>query len=157
MKKKMLVLAAALTIVAGGFTASRLFAADEGAPGPWQGKIFQRIAEKLNLTADQRTQIRGILAGERGNLQPILSELHAARVSLRESIRASTANEAAVRAASAKVAAAEADLAVERMKLYGKIAPILTDEQLNQLAAFEERTDDLVEQAIARIGEGPEN
>jgi hypothetical protein len=43
------------------------------------------------------------------------------------------------------------------MKLYGKIAPILTDEQLNQLAAFEERTDDLVDQAIARIGEGPEN
>lgn len=157
MKKKMLILMAAFAIVAGGLTTTRLLAADDGSSSQWHGKIFERIANELNLTPDQRSQIRSILADEKGNLQPLLSQLHATRVNLRDSIRASDASEASVRTASARVAAAEADLAVERMKLYGKISPILTDAQRQKIAAFEERGDDRVDQAIAHIGEGPAN
>jgi hypothetical protein len=39
------------------------------------------------------------------------------------------------------------------MKIYGKIAPILTDEQRRQIADFEQRTDDVVDGVIARVGE----
>jgi hypothetical protein len=51
----------------------------------------------------------------------------------------------------------EADLAVERMKLYGKIAPILTDQQRRKIADFEQRFDNVVGGAIARMDERSDN
>ena len=154
MKNKILIFTLAAALAAGGFTATKLFAADNAAAAPARGRILQRIADKLNLTGDQRTQIKSVLAGEKNTLAPLLGQLHDTRKNLRAAIRAGDANETSVRAASAKVAAAEADLAVERLKLYGKIAPILTDAQRQQLAGLQQRADEFVDNVIARIGSG---
>ena len=54
---------------------------------------------------------------------------------------------------SAKVAAVEADIAVERMKLAGRISPILTADQKEKIKAFEAKIDDLVDTLINRVGE----
>jgi hypothetical protein len=43
-------------------------------------------------------------------------------------------------------------LAVERAKLYGKISPVLTSEQLAKLDELQQRRDDLVDGAIAGFG-----
>ena len=51
------------------------------------------------------------------------------------------------------MAAVEADLAVEQLKLHGKVSPILTDEQRKVLAEIEARLDDFVTDAIGRLGE----
>jgi Spy/CpxP family protein refolding chaperone len=48
-------------------------------------------------------------------------------------------------------------LAVERLKLYGKIAPILTAEQRQQISEFEQRADEFVDNAIDRIGDALAN
>jgi Spy/CpxP family protein refolding chaperone len=154
MKNKILICTLAAALAAGGFIATRTYAADSTAAAPAHGRFLQRLADKLNLTADQRTQIKAVLVADKDTLAPLLSSLHEARVGLRTSIRASDATEASVRAASAKVAAAEADLAVERMKLYAKIAPILTDAQRQQLAGLEQRADEFVDNVITRIGSG---
>jgi Spy/CpxP family protein refolding chaperone len=144
-------LAAALNI--GGWTATPSLAADGAAPASPRGRIFQRIAEKLNLTDGQKAQIKTVLSSEKDALVPLLGQMHDARKALRSAIHASDANETSVRAAAARVAAVEGDLAVERMKIYGKIAPILTDEQRQKIADFEQRADNLVDDVIARIGE----
>jgi len=60
-----------------------------------------------------------------------------------------------VRAASAQVAAMEADLAVERMKIYGKIAPVLTNEQRQQISEFRQRADNFTDRAITHAAEAP--
>ena len=125
-----LTLAAALNL--GGPTTTPSLAADTSAPA--HGRFFQRIAQRLNLTDDQKAQIKTVLRSEKDTRRPLLEQLHSSRQNLRAAIRASDANETTVRAEAAKVAAAEADLAVERMKIYGKIAPILTDEQRRQIA-----------------------
>jgi Spy/CpxP family protein refolding chaperone len=143
-------LAAVLNL--GGLTTTTSLAADTNAPG--HGRFFQRIAERLNLTDEQKAQIKTILRSERDTLKPLLGQLHAARQNLRTSIQANGTNETAVRAASARVAAVEADLAVERMKIFGKIAPILTDEQRLQISEFQQNADDFVDRAIARAGDG---
>ena len=83
----------------------------------------------------------------------LLSQLHEARVGLREAIQAADANETTVRAASAKVASVEADLAVERLKLYGRISPILTAEQRDQVMEFQTKLDDFVDNIIRHLGE----
>ena len=156
MKSKIHICSLAAALVAGGLIVTKSAAADSSiAVAHGRGGLLQRIADKLNLTADQRTQIKAILAEDKDTLAPLLSAVHDARKSLREAIRANGATEASVRAASAKVASAEADLAVERMKLYGKIAPILTDAQRQQLADLQQHADDLVDGVIARVGSGP--
>jgi len=153
---KLLIFATAGAIIAGGLTAAKLFAADNStaAAMPLRGQILRRIAQKLNLTDDQKSQIKTILAGEKDTLKTLLAQLHDARKNLRATIQAPDANEASVRAASAKVAAVEADLAVERMKIFAKIAPVLTDEQRRQISDLEQRADDFADSAIARIGDG---
>jgi hypothetical protein len=40
------------------------------------------------------------------------------------------------------------------MKLYGKIAPILTDTQGRQLAGLRERADEFIDRVVWRLGSG---
>jgi Spy/CpxP family protein refolding chaperone len=150
--KRLLAIATAGAVFAGGWMTIRALAADNASPAPFRQRL-QRIADQLNLTPDQRAQIKGVLSGERETLQPLLARLQGARENLRAAIQAGNANETSVRAASATVAATEADLAVERMKIFGKIAPILTDEQRRQLSNIEQRADESADNAIARPGE----
>ena len=124
---------------------------------PARGHLRERIAEKakekLGLTDEQLTKIRAELKGEKDSVRDLVSKLHEARVQLRSSIQATDATEASVRAASSKVAAVEADLAVERLKLYCRISPILTDEQKEKVKQFQSRIDDFLDNAINRMGE----
>jgi len=155
-KNKILTIATTAAIFMCGLTSTTL-AADSPTQAPLRGQLLRRIAEKLNLTADQKAQIKSVLSGEKDTLAPLLGQLHEARTNLRAAIRAGDANETTVRAASAKVASVEADLAVERMKLYGKIAPILTEAQRQQLSEMQQRADEFVDNVIARVGSGLDN
>jgi len=155
MKHTIFICTLAASLAAGGIIATKTFAADNAATMPAHGGILKRIADKLNLTTDQRAQIKAVLVADKDTLAVRLGAVHEARKNLRTAIRASDANEASVRAASAQVAAAEADFAVERMKLYGKIAPILTEAQREQLADLQSRADEFVDNVLARLGSGP--
>ena len=156
---KLLTIATAAAIIAGGLTSAPAQDTNDSAAGtrPGRGQILQRIAKKLNLTDDQKSQIKAVWGGEKDTLKSLFGQLHDARKNLRAAIHAAGAKEADVRAASAKTASVEADLAVERMKLYGKIAPILTDQQRRKIADFEPRFDNVVGGAIARLDERSDN
>lgn len=152
MKIKYLIMTLAAAVAVGGFTIynAQAFERDHGR---LRGPILQRVAEKLNLSEEQRAQIKTELWAEKDTLKNLFARLHKARKGLREAIHASAATEASVRAAAAKVAAVEADLAVERLKLHGKISPILTDEQRAMAAEMEKRLDEFVDGVISRIGD----
>lgn len=109
--------------------------------------------QRLGLTSEQKASIKEILKAERGNLERLLTQMHEARAGLRNAIHASGATEASVRQASAKVAAVEADLAVERLSLYGKISPLLTTEQRDKLAQLQAKLDERWEDAMDRWSE----
>jgi len=119
----------------------------------FHGHLLERAKEKLGLSDEQLAKIKAELGSEKDTLHALISALHTARVGLREAIQAPDANETSVRAASAKVSVAEADLAVERLKLYGKISPILTEEQREEVKVFQGKIDDFFDTAINRIGE----
>jgi len=152
MKTKSLIVTLAAALAVGGFI-YQANAFERPGPGRTRGAFLQRAAEKLDLTETQKAQIKAELKAEKDTLKQLLAHLHDARQELRDTIRASNATEASVRAASAKVADVQADLAVERLKLHGKIAPILTEEQKARIAEFEARVDDFVTDALERIGE----
>jgi Spy/CpxP family protein refolding chaperone len=151
---KILILTMAAALVVGGLTITHAYA--QGASenqGAFRGRFLHRIKEKLNLTPDQVTQIKTVLKADKENLTAIASKMHAARLGLRQAIRAPGATEANVRAASAQVATVEADMAVERMKLFAQISPILTQAQKDKLAEMEQHLDEFVDSAIARAGQ----
>lgn len=156
---RLLTLATAAAIIAGGLTSAPAQSTTDSATGtrPGHGQILQRIARKLNLTDDQKSQLKTVWDGEKDTVKSLIGQWHDARKNLRAAIHAGDANESTVRAAAAKVAVVEADLAVERMKLYGKIAPILTGEQRRKIAGFEQRVDDRISSAIARLGDGSDH
>ena len=146
----MVTMAAALIL--GGVTDTQA-AGSAHRPGAFRGHFIERARERLGLTDEQVTQIRAVLKSEKDSLTTLLERLHDARIGLREAIRAQNATEASVRAASARVAAVQADLAVERLRIFARISPILTDEQRARLAEIEQRMDGLVDTAIGRACE----
>jgi Spy/CpxP family protein refolding chaperone len=122
------------------------------APRLGHGLFMGRLRSQLGLTHEQVTTIKGDLAADRTTLTTLLTALHDARISLRETIRKPGATEEDIRAASARVASVEADFAVERAKLYGKISPVLTPDQLAKMDELQQRADDMVDGAIAGFG-----
>ena len=120
--------------------------------GPPNGKLRERIKQKLNLTDDQVAQIKSQLKFEKDNLKSLLTRLHDTRIQLSAEIQKPDASETSVREAAARLSAVESDLAVERLKLYSKINPILTADQRAKLAQFEVGIDQFFERAISRMG-----
>jgi Spy/CpxP family protein refolding chaperone len=148
---------AAAGIAAGGIVVVRARAAE----GAQLGAVLEtggarglsgRVAQELDLTKDERKQIRSVLASDRDKIVTLVTAVHDARINLRQTIRTAGVTEIQVRDASAKVASAESDLAVERSVLYGKISPILTAEQLTKLSDLQERADEAVDGAIGVLG-----
>jgi Spy/CpxP family protein refolding chaperone len=149
LKSAALALAAALAI--GGGFAPNSRAAESTADGPFSGQLGERIKEKLDLSDDQLAQIKNQFKSEKDNLTTLLTRLHAAHTQLRAAIHKADATETSVRAAAAQLSAVEADLAVERLKLYGKISPVLTADQREKLAGVEAGIDQFIERVINRI------
>lgn len=128
-----------------------------GGGSGFHGMLAQRIAEKLNLNDDQITEIKKVRNQEKDYVLAKLSDLHKARMDMRGVIQQSNGkvDEKAVRAASAKVAAVEADLAVERAKIYAKISPILTPEQHGKVMDFQKRADENIDWFLKNVGTHP--
>lgn len=151
MKKKTLLtlLAATLITVSGILYAN----AAPSAGGPHgRPQIWQRIISELDLSKEQIEKIKAELRSEKENVAPLLTRLHETRKELRGTIQ-SDGDEKAIRAAHAKVADVEADLAVQRAKIRARIVPHLTEEQLQKMKAMEEKLDEVAIQAIRNLGQ----
>jgi Spy/CpxP family protein refolding chaperone len=152
MKRKILMLTLAALLGAGGLFVVNVQAQAAGARRA-PGALLQRAKERLGLTDDQAAQIRAVLKEERQTLADLARTLHDGHVKLRAAIQKDDATEADIRAAAADLARAQADMAVERHRLFGKIKPILTPGQLDKLAKVQEKIDDLVDGAIGKFAE----
>src|ERR1041384_3006782 len=144
--------AAALLLTLGSFNTLHTTAAERpAAERTGRGQMLEKIREKLQLNDEQVSQIKAELAVEKETLKGLVVRLHQARVGLREAIGSKNASEASVRVAAAKISAVQSDLAVERFKLYGRIHPILTEEQREKVKQFESQLDELIQGALNRL------
>lgn len=140
-------------LAAGGLSLTMAHARAQDAGGHVvRGRFLAKAKEKLGLSDEQVAQIKAVLGADKDKLTGELTAFHEARIALRETIQKPGVSDDDVRAASAKVAAAEADLAVERSHLYGKISPVLSADQLAKVNEFQERVDDFVDGAIVGFG-----
>lgn len=101
-------------------------------PGPERGA---RLAEALDLTAEQQEQMRAIAQKYRGGaLGDHARDLRQARAQLRTAIHDMKASDAQVQEASRLVASHQAFVAVERHRMAIEMDRILTDEQRTKAA-----------------------
>lgn len=121
--------------------------------GPFRGQLLERAKEKLNLADDQVAKIKDAINAEKEPMKNLTLRLYVARRDLGDAISAPNATEASVRAASAKVAAVESDLAVERMKLRARINPILTNDQRQKLKELQSKLDEFVDSLVSHLGD----
>ena len=161
MKTTFLVGSLAVALLAGGLTVLYTHAADTSNSDTSTtdtqrprhgGKLLARAKSTLGITDEQAAQIKAQFKSEKKNITSLLTRLHDSRIDLRNAIQSADASEATVRAASAKLATVESDMAVERLKLHSKIAPLLTSDQQKKLQDMEASADQFVDLVINRIG-----
>lgn len=87
----------------------------------------------LDLSDDQRAQLRKIRDSHQSEFKAVGEKLRAARDGMRTLIEADAINEQAIRSKSAEVAAAEADFAILNAKVRAESMQILTAEQQTKL------------------------
>jgi len=113
-------------------------------------RLIASFVERLDLTAGQRAQIRAVLQDHQDELASLAQREAATRLVLFQAIHQPDVNEPSVRLAHRAVAAADSDLAVERAAICAEIAPILSDGQKAEVAAFTERVRALVRTELDR-------
>jgi len=103
-----------------------------GRMGPGGGPMgmpggLGRGLRALDLSPDQRAQVRTILDGHKAGFQPLRERMRAAREGMRALVEADKAQE---------VAAVEADLAILGAKVRGEVFAMLTPEQQEKAKAL---------------------
>ena len=94
------------------------------------------VAARLELSAEQRQQVAGLLTEALPVLEARALELAKAHVEQLERVHAEVLDEAAIRAASVRAGATQAELAVAAARLLRDCHAVLTPEQLARLGEF---------------------
>lgn len=121
----------------------------KGGGGGWKGGRgghhrggFGRIAEKLNLTAAQKTQVKSIMEASRAKIQPLKESMKANRRKMNEATANGQFDEAQVSAIATEQATIGAQLIVEKERAKSQMFQILTAEQKVQMQQFKAQMKD---------------
>jgi Spy/CpxP family protein refolding chaperone len=105
-----------------------------GRPGGPGAAIDLPLAQ-LNLTAQQRDQVKSIVDSHQDEMKALGDREMAAREALQQAITADTVDDNAIRQKSADLAAVEADTAVLRAHVRAEVWQLLTPDQQKQAKA----------------------
>ncbi len=106
-----------------------------GGPGMRRGGPlgFGPGFRELDLSDDQKAQLKAIADSHRAEFEAARQKIGTARESMRALVDGDAINEGAIRAKSAEIAAAEADLMILNAKVRLESMQVLTSEQLAKL------------------------
>lgn len=141
-RRSVLVLAGAGAVALGGLFAGRLAAGAVPAAGSGSRlglPGFARIARALDLTDDQKAQIRTILWTRATDIQEQMKAGLDARRALHDAILADPIDETAIRARAADLSRVEANGAVLYAHIRAEVFPILTAEQKQKVGELRQR------------------
>jgi Spy/CpxP family protein refolding chaperone len=128
MSKKFLMIPVILMALAAGLATSALAQRPGRGFGHHGGWMLKRMAKQLNLTDAQQTQIKGIMAGEKTKIKPLMQQLHQNQQTQNANING-TFDENQARAFAGKQAQIMTDLIVEKQRMRSGVYAVLTPEQ----------------------------
>jgi len=108
---------------------------EDGSPPV--GRHMKKMATELGLTAQQQQDVKAVFEKARPQAEPLMKQRKSEHQALRTLIHADAVDEAAIRAQSARVAAVEADMAVQRAHVAQQVRAILTPEQAQKFKEFQ--------------------
>ena len=114
---------------------------------------FAEMAGKLALSDQQKSRMKEVFKKDQPQVKPIFGKLITEKRELRTLIQSGSADEAAIRAQAAKVAGAEADLAVQRAQMARQFRAILTPEQVEKFKAIQKDKDSRLDKAREHMHE----
>lgn len=110
-----------------------LFGQDEAAPGHGHGRvvgyILAHVARELNLSEQQKTEIKAIFTAERPVVAPLLKQLFDNHQEMRAATAQGRFDEAQVRAIATRQAQLVTELIVAKERVKSKVYQVLTPEQ----------------------------
>ncbi len=136
-------LVAALAVLMGSAIAKSQTADAAPAPPPMHGhgygmhgEMMGFFAHKLNLTDDQKAQMKAIMEKEKPSMKPLFQQQHQIDLQLRQYVEG-TYDEAKVQALAAQKAQLEAQMTVAHTRVHNQMYQILTPDQQTQLKQME--------------------
>jgi Spy/CpxP family protein refolding chaperone len=109
------------------------------------------LRSELNLTADQRQQIRDIVQSHRPEIAAVVKPLVEKRRALRTATNSSPVDETAIRAASADLAQSIGDAAMLAAKIKLEVRKVMTPQQAQQIDAFRQQSDAEVDDFVQEL------
>lgn len=139
-RKPVLAVAAALTLAGAGLLAGRLSADafPHGSRADHAPRIFARIARALDLSDDQKIQIKNVLKAHAPEIEAQMQAGANARRALHDAVVAQPADEASIRALAQELGRVQGDGAVLFARIRTEIDPILTSDQRQKIQTFRE-------------------
>lgn len=135
MKKGLIVFLVMAVIGAGAV----LIFAQKGSRTGFGGRGFGRIAQKLNLSDEQKAQVKTILEDSKTRSKPLMDELRESRKQSENLGTDGTFNEEQVNQIANAQAEKQKQLFIEREKTKAQIFAILTPEQRAEAAKMKEQ------------------
>jgi Spy/CpxP family protein refolding chaperone len=116
------------------------------------------VLSKLNLTDDQKTQLKNTLLADGPTMEPLIEASMQAHKALGEVMHSQTFDANAVKAAADALGAAESNLAVERARLFSSVqTTILTDAQKQTLQTMKQNMQQHMQQRADQNAGQPRN
>lgn len=115
-----------------------------GPGGPGRGPAILRVLHQLELTEEQREEVKTIMTDHKEAAKTTHQALRDAQIVLHEAV-VDGAGEEVIRSAAADVGTAMADQAVGQSALVTSIKEVLTEEQLTKLAEMREEMKERME------------
>jgi Spy/CpxP family protein refolding chaperone len=153
-------LIAALAVLFGSAIAKSQTAADAPPPPQMHGHEFGMgghlgfLAEKLNLTDDQKTQMKAILQKEHPAMKPLMEQQHQIDLQLRQYVEG-TFDPVKVQALAAQKAQIQAQLTVHETRVHNQLYQLLTAEQQSQLKQMESEHESRMQQRLNQAPPAP--
>lgn len=151
-------LIAALAVLFGTAIAKSQTAETAPPPPPMHGHQFGMggpgmgfFARELNLTDDQKTQMKSIMEKEHPTIKPLMQQQRQLDVQLRQYVEGSF-DQAKVQALAAQKSQIQAQLTVQETRIHNELYQVLTTDQQSQLKQLEAKHEARMQQ---HLGEAP--
>ena len=147
---RMLGIAAAATVLAAALAVGAVAAQGDGERRGFGRRGFGGHAlAQLDLTAEQREQVRAVRERHAAELQQVGDRLRAAHDAHRKAVETLPVDEGLIRSTSQSLSEAQADMSVLRARIHSEIWTVLTPEQ-------QKKAEELKAQREARMKERQE-
>jgi Spy/CpxP family protein refolding chaperone len=139
-RKPVLMAAAAIALAVAGLLAGRL-SADAFPHGARSGgdhalRVFARIARALDVSDDQKAEIKNVLKSHASEIEAQMRAGSSARRALHDAVITRPSDEDAIRSLAEELGRVQGDGAVLFARIRTEIDPILTSEQKQKIRSF---------------------